>query len=191
MKCSVDVLIYLTDLYNGVPHHTPQRYKFIHSLLADAFHSLRESYVVDVPGFDVDDGRTLKTMDDITPDFIAAYNEHAHKLKLKFTPNKCHFFMPSELFCCGKSIKMNVRYATVKVYHVAIQYAKGSKLCINHLESDDDNIYDSTIDIRPLTRAYAKEIDEKVSSGEGFKKDENIERYYERTAGMFYFFCPC
>ena len=118
MKCSVDVLIYLTDLYTGVPHHTPQRYKFIHSLLADAFHSLREGYVVDVPGFDVDDGRTLKTMDDITPDFIAAYNEHAHKFKSKFTPNKCHVFMPSELFCCGKSIKMNVRYATVKVYHV-------------------------------------------------------------------------
>ena len=42
-----------------------------------------------------------------------------------------------------------------------------------------------------MTRSYMKELQETTTSGEGCKKDENIDRFYSRTAGMFYFFRPC
>ena len=46
-------------------------------------------------------------------------------------------------------------------------------------------------DIRPITRSMSVNIPSAISSGEGCKDDSNVDRFYSRTAGMFYFFRPC
>ena len=47
------------------------------------------------------------------------------------------------------------------------------------------------LDIRPVTRLYAKSISNTITSEEGCKKPDAINRFFDRTAGMFYVFRPC
>ena len=42
-----------------------------------------------------------------------------------------------------------------------------------------------------MTRSLAKKIPKMITTGDGCKEDKNIDRFYQRTAGMFYFFRPC
>ena len=93
MKTSIDLLIYLTDLYRGIPSNTPHRYKFIHSLLTETFPSLSQGYLIDIPGFESDE-RTLDNLEAITPQFIASFDEYSHKFSTIYLPNKCHVLMP-------------------------------------------------------------------------------------------------
>ena len=42
-----------------------------------------------------------------------------------------------------------------------------------------------------MTRMMTKNIAEELTSGDGCKKGSNINHFFNRTAGMFYFFRPC
>ena len=67
---------------------------------------------------------------------------------------------------------------------------EASKYCLQHLENKSA-ITEEQMDLRPITRSYAKNITKCPNSEEGCKKTENINSYYDRTAGMFYIFRPC
>ena len=45
--------------------------------------------------------------------------------------------------------------------------------------------------MRPITRSFKNIIPETFTSSEGCKEDKNVDRFYSRTAGMFYAFRPC
>ena len=45
--------------------------------------------------------------------------------------------------------------------------------------------------MRPITRAFAASIPPTVTSEEGCKKSTAVDKFYTRTAGMFYVFRPC
>ena len=48
-----------------------------------------------------------------------------------------------------------------------------------------------SLDFRRITRSMALSIPPVITSGEGCKKAENIDRFHSRTAGTLYFFRPC
>ena len=64
------------------------------------------------------------------------------------------------------------------------------KYCTEHAGNQDATTSEQ-LDIRPVTRLYAKSISTTVTSGEGCKKPDAINLFYERTAGLFYIFRPC
>ena len=70
------------------------------------------------------------------------------------------------------------------------QLTKPSKYCPNHTDGLETSPIVS-MDLRPRTRAFIKLIPNTITSGEGCKRDDAVERYYDRTAGMFYMFRPC
>ena len=47
------------------------------------------------------------------------------------------------------------------------------------------------MDIRQIIRFMTKEVPSTINEIEGCKKEKNIERYFDRTAGMFYVFRSC
>lgn len=65
-----------------------------------------------------------------------------------------------------------------------------SKFCSYHVNSKT-SATEEQIDLRPVTRLFAQSITQCETTEEGCKKSKNIEKYYERTAGMFYIFRPC
>ena len=69
------------------------------------------------------------------------------------------------------------------------QHKKPSKLCPQHDQGPAET--PEAIDMRPCTRSFMKLVPNVVTSGKGCKKDEAVERYYDRTAGIFYAFRPC
>ena len=70
------------------------------------------------------------------------------------------------------------------------QHRKASKFCEEHSDGKvcETNVQ---IDYRPLTRSMSKTIPEVMTSGEGCKEEKNVNRFFNRTAGMFYIFRSC
>ena len=68
----------------------------------------------------------------------------------------------------------------------------GNKRCAIHLADQITKaIVSERVDFRPVTRAFAKELEIKDVSGEGCKDKANLNKHAERTAGMLYFFRSC
>ena len=69
------------------------------------------------------------------------------------------------------------------------QHSAPSKYCSEHTAGVAST--SASLDIRPLTRLFSKSIPSVVTSGNGCKKDEAVDRFYNRTAGIFYIFRSC
>ena len=70
------------------------------------------------------------------------------------------------------------------------QYQKSSKFCEFHADQKFGDTME-TVDLRPITRSFKRKIPPTVTSSEGCKDEKKVDRFYERTAGMFYAFRPC
>ena len=70
------------------------------------------------------------------------------------------------------------------------QHRQISKFCKNHQHDRTLPVADP-LDIRPVTRSMTKNVPPSVTSGEGCKSDDKVDRFYNRTAGMFYLYRPC
>lgn len=103
-------------------------------------------------------------------------------------------------YCCSEPIE--------KVFG-----AKGevnfSRRCINNPKRGNQNIQSSKkchfhstgkknntttleqLDLKPITRSHTKSLEMKFISSEGCKEEKNLNKFEERTAGMFYLFRPC
>ena len=74
------------------------------------------------------------------------------------------------------------------------QNLQNKKLCEHHSTqslNDHDDDKNVRIDFHPFTRSYVKKLEEVIVSGEGCKTESNVNKFSERTAGMFYLFRPC
>ena len=65
-----------------------------------------------------------------------------------------------------------------------------SKFCITH-ENGKSGKTTEQMDLRPMTRLFAANLTQTITSNEGCKNNNAIDRFYTRTAGMFYVFRPC
>ena len=102
------------------------------------------------------------------------------------------------LICNAKKDKISDKGIITHYQNICIRnpmrgnrYGKASTFCELH---QNGNIEDNPIvqlDLRPITRSYSKLIPFTITSNEGCKKDENIDRFHTRTAGMIYIFRPC
>ena len=70
------------------------------------------------------------------------------------------------------------------------QYRKASKFCECHVNEKYEKSLEP-LDIRPVTRSFKKYIPETITSAHGCKEERNVDKFYERTAGMCYIFRPC
>lgn len=70
------------------------------------------------------------------------------------------------------------------------KFCKHHQAAISNKNEDVEKLY-SQIDLRPLTRSYAEKLQNVFVSGEGCKEELNLNKFSERTAGMFYLFRPC
>jgi len=70
------------------------------------------------------------------------------------------------------------------------QHVNASKFCKFHSDGKSNSTKE-ILDLRPITRSFSKKIPPTVTSGMGCKVDENVDRFYTRTAGMFYIFRSC
>ena len=67
-----------------------------------------------------------------------------------------------------------------------------SKLCHLHVTGKAASVtVTEQIDHRPATRNYVKNLTVQLTSGEGCKSSENLNKFEYRTAGMFYVLRPC
>ena len=97
------------------------------------------------------------------------------------------------LICAADKTRIMGNTGEVNSYELCIrnpvhgnQYKGSSKFCLVH-DNESSGVTDEQIDVRPITRSLAKQlIPSTISSGEGCKKDESIDRFHSRTAGMFY-----
>ena len=104
----------------------------------------------------------------------------------------------SRLICAAEKQKIMANYGEVNAYDLCIrnpirgnQFIQNSKFCQVH-ENDQSRQTDEQIDLRPITHSYAKKIIPNTLNVEtGCKKQENIDQFHSRTAGMFYIFRPC
>ena len=69
------------------------------------------------------------------------------------------------------------------------QHQQASRYCPLH--NDGPNILPEVLDVRPITRQFAKSLPNVITSEEGCKKRKDIETFYGRSAGMFYVFRSC
>ena len=70
------------------------------------------------------------------------------------------------------------------------QHGPSAKFCSAHV-NDNEGATDIQLDLRPITRSITAKLPKIVTTGQGCKEDCNIDRFYQRTAGIFYFFRPC
>ena len=71
------------------------------------------------------------------------------------------------------------------------QFQAKSKFCKIHEDNADGNTK-SIRDLRSVTRQYAKSCNITIDDiNKGCKKEDNIDKFYSRTAGIFYIFRPC
>ena len=70
------------------------------------------------------------------------------------------------------------------------QHREVSNFCAYH-QHDRTLPVKETIDIRPVTRSMTQNVPSVVTAGAGCKSDDAVDRFYARTAGMFYIFRPC
>jgi hypothetical protein len=71
------------------------------------------------------------------------------------------------------------------------QHTKPSKCCTEHQQNMDKMTNQETLDFKRITRSMAKDIPPTVTSGEGCKEDDKVDRFHMRTAGMMYMFRSC
>ena len=72
------------------------------------------------------------------------------------------------------------------------QHVPNNKLCYYHATGNSNNVTSmEQIVIRPTTRSITKDLQEKMLSGQGCKIESNLNKYTERTAGMFYVLRSC
>ena len=69
------------------------------------------------------------------------------------------------------------------------QHYAPSKYCPEHTAGPAPP--NQSLDMRPRTRSFFKSIPRTITLGEGCKKDEAVDRFYHRTAGMFYVYRSC
>ena len=107
--------------------------------------------------------------------------------------NEKHF----RALCAAKKERVIARDGDVNSYDLCIrnpvrgnQHGRGSKFCKIHT-NDKTGGTDTMLDIRAITRSMTASIPTIVTTGSSCKDDKNIDRFYERTAGVFYIFRPC
>ena len=72
------------------------------------------------------------------------------------------------------------------------QNKSNSDLCLLHETGSPSPVHvKEKIDIRPVTRSYARTLDETVTTNAACKKEQNINKFEKRTAGMFYLMRSC
>ena len=103
----------------------------------------------------------------------------------------------SRLVCAAPRTKVFGNHGEVNHYQLCInnpirgnQYNPNSKFCKSHVGDQIAKTIEQ-LDMRPVTRLFARNIPKTVVSGEGCKKSNNINNFHDRTAGMFYFFRSC
>ena len=69
------------------------------------------------------------------------------------------------------------------------QHQDAKKYCSLH--EGGPNILPDVLDLRPVTRQFAKTLPNVITSGEGCKQEKDVMQFYHRSAGMFYAFRPC
>lgn len=90
----------------------------------------------------------------------------------------------------GITGRPNIYKGCINFPVVGNKYAPPSKFCESHT-AEMSGPTEEQMDIRPATRSYFQTLDRTVEINEGCKKSECINRYYERSAGMFYYFRSC
>ena len=70
------------------------------------------------------------------------------------------------------------------------QHSKVSQFCAQHQHNRTAPVHDP-LDIRAVTRSMTKDIPSSLSTADGCKKVENVNRFFNRSAGMFYVYRPC
>ena len=70
------------------------------------------------------------------------------------------------------------------------QHAYGLKYCSFHSDNKEDETEDQ-LDLRPITQSITKSIPRVICSELGCKESSNVDRFFTRTAGMFFMFRPC
>ena len=73
------------------------------------------------------------------------------------------------------------------------QNKKYSKFCNQHQENTKIpvNSMPERMDLRPITRLYASHLSDVLISNEGCKTISNLNKFEDRTAGLFYYFRGC
>jgi len=70
------------------------------------------------------------------------------------------------------------------------QYKNNDKYCQYHVNEESAATIEQ-LDMRLMTRSLAKLMPFTVTSGEGCKQEEKVDKFFLRTAGMFYVFRSC
>lgn len=112
MKVNLDFLNFLGGLYQ-IPWKTPNRFKMILDYAQEGYQHFANGYEIDVPFFNDGNGNFLLTMN-----CILKFAEYAKSFRVS---EDNHIIidvvlLPSMYFCCGKSIKMDPRYASLILY---------------------------------------------------------------------------
>lgn len=101
------------------------------------------------------------------------------------------------LVCAAEKTKITGNVGEVNRYDMCIrnpirgnQFQPNSKFCKTH-ENEQSGKTLEQIDMRPVTRQYAKMIQHVVVTDDSCKKEENVDKFHNRTAGMFYLFRSC
>ena len=101
------------------------------------------------------------------------------------------------MICNADKEKITPTKGAVTTYNLCIrnpmrgnQHLKASKYCEVYSGGKCGDI-GPVLDLRPITRQYLKNINETITSGKGCKESKNVDRFYNRTAGMFYMFRSC
>ena len=99
--------------------------------------------------------------------------------------------------CAVEKSKVTATRGDIATYNICIrnpvrgnQHSNASKFCEFHV---DGKCWDSkdVIDLRPITRSISRDLPFTVTSGAGCKEDTKVDRFYNRSAGMFYMFRLC
>ena len=99
-------------------------------------------------------------------------------------------------YICGSDqTKLKGNKGEVNTYNICINNpirgndkTKPSKFCNEHQNGRDEKTSER-IDVRPITRLFAKSIPSTILLPFSCKKE--VDSFYDRTAGMFYIFRPC
>ena len=102
------------------------------------------------------------------------------------------------MICSAKKEKIQSSKGDVNRYNVCIrnpirgnQHVKASKYCELHQDEQSLISSETKLDLRPHTRLFCKNLPEVLTSEEGCKAEQNVDKFYNRTAGLFYFFRSC
>ena len=103
-------------------------------------------------------------------------------------------------YCCSLPIiKTNAEKGEINITQRCVnnptrgnQHLPTQKLCHYHATGKSSAVTSTEqIDLRPITRSLTRDLPEKILSGQGCKAENNLNKYSERTAGMFYMLRSC